>query len=142
MELAHVWGVARSHYRGSVRGGLCSPLPSTFYPVLPAPFHFSALAPFCQFSLLLFHLSSLPAPFLFFLLLPEDFSCSLPHFSICCCSLLPLPNFCAPCSQITFSMLLAPLGLKGHSPCSLITPNGGSEIEQLNNNHFSNQIKV
>ncbi len=25
-------------------------------------------------------------------------------------------------------MLLAPLGLKGHSPCSLITPNGGSLI--------------
>ena len=26
-------------------------------------------------------------------------------------------------------MLLAPLGLKGHSPCSLITSNGGSEME-------------
>ena len=27
-------------------------------------------------------------------------------------------------------MLLAPMGLKGHSPCSLITPNGGSYLPQ------------
>ncbi len=76
--------------------------------------------------------------FLFFPLLPDNFSCSMLHFPILCCSLLPFPNFCAPCSQITFSLLPAPFFIlghapcslvsqfKGHSPCSLITPNGGS----------------
>ncbi len=33
--------------------------------------------------------------------------------------------FFDPCS--TYAMLLAPLGIMGHSPCSLITANGGSK---------------
>ncbi len=83
--------------------------------------------------------SSLIAPcsfFLFFLFLPDDFSCSLLHFPIFCCSLPPSLYFCAPCSQIMFSLLPAPSLILGHAPCSLgsqgpfpcclITPNGGS----------------
>ena len=75
--------------------------------------------PFYQFSLLFFHLSLLPAPFQFFLLLLDNFSCSLFHFLIFCCSLIPFQFFLAPCSQITFSLLSAPLLILGHVPCSL-----------------------
>ncbi len=91
---------------------------------------------FYQFSLLLFHLSLLPAPFWFFLLLPDNFSCSLLHIPFFCCSLLPYPNFVLPAPRLRFpcsllpslfqAMLLAPFGLKSHSPCSLITPNRSS----------------
>ncbi len=108
----------KDNHRGSVRGGLCSLRPSTFYPVLPAP-HFSALAPLYQFSPLLIHLYLRPAPFNLFLLLPDNFSCSLLHFPIFCCSLLPFSIFCAPCSHITCSLLPAPFVILGHAPCSL-----------------------
>ena len=67
---------------GSVRGGLCSLLPSTFYSVLPAPFHVSALAPFNQFSRLLF-----------------IFLCSLLLIYLSCCSLIVS---LAPCSISKF----------------------------------------
>ncbi len=61
-------------------------------------------------SLLLFNFSSCS---LIISLAP----CSI--FPIFCCSLLPFPNFSAPCSQITFSLLPAPFLILGHAPCSL-----------------------
>ena len=47
---------------------------------------------------------------------------------------LPAPRLCVSCSllpSLFWAMLLAPLGLKGHSSCSLITPNGGSVMKVL-----------
>ncbi len=100
----------------------------SFLPIFTAPFS-SLFAP-CSF-------------FLFFLLLHYNFSCSLLHFQFCLllpatfpiflCSLLPDYVFLANCSlphnyYRSCFLLLAPLGLKGLSPCSLITPNGGSLI--------------
>ncbi len=38
-------------------------------------------------------------------------------------------------------MLLAPLGLKGHSPCSLITPNGGSRMPLAGLVYFEKKIE-
>ena len=47
------------------------------------------------------------------------------------CSLLPDCQFHVPCFLHYFrpcSLLHAPFGLKGHSPCSLNTPNGGLSV--------------
>ena len=97
----------RSSLQRLCYGGSMLPAPFVILPrslcSLPLRFHFSVLASFYQFSLLLFHLSLLPAPF----------------FNFSSASLLPFLNFCAPCSQITFSFLPAPFHILGLAPCSL-----------------------
>ncbi len=83
-------------------------LPSIFRrPLLFTNFHYSL---FSLCSLLLFNFSSCS---LIISLAP----CS--NLRIFCCSVLPLSNFCAPCSQITFSLLPAPFPILGNAPCSL-----------------------
>ncbi len=106
--------------RGSVRGGVyapCSLRHSTPFSLLPSIFQRSLL--FTNFHCSFFISLCSLLLFLFFLLLPDNFSCSLLHFPIFCCSLLPFLDFCAPYSQITFSLPPAPSLILGHAPCSL-----------------------
>ena len=99
-------------------------LPSLFWrSLLLTNFHCSFFIFLC--SLLLFHFSSCSH---------DIFSCSISKFLAAPCSLfliflLPAPKLRFPCSLLPSlfqAMLLSPLGLKHHSPCSLFTPNGGS----------------
>ncbi len=84
-------------------------LPSIFRrALLFTNFHCSFFVSLC--SLLLFNFSPCS---LIISLAP----CSI--FPIYCCSLLPFPNFSAPCSQITFSLLPATFLILGNAPCSL-----------------------
>ncbi len=126
------------YIRGSVRGvyapcSLChftpfSLLPSIFWRLLLfTNFHCSFLISLC--SPLLFN-------FLSCSLIISLAPCSSSQFFVAPCSLFQI--FVLPAPRLRFpgfllpslyeAMLLAPLGLKGHSPCSLITPNGGSLI--------------
>ncbi len=114
MPIVFFWEANCLKINEALLGGVHAPCSlQHFTPFSLLPSIFLALAPFYQFSLLLFHFSLLPAPFWFILF------CSLLHFPIFCCSLLPFPNFCAPCSEITFSLLPAPFLILCHAPCSL-----------------------
>ena len=65
-----------SQQGGSAWGVPCSPLPSKFCPLLPAPQAIFITAPQINFTCSLNHLCSLPAPCNFFNLLPESMECT------------------------------------------------------------------
>ena len=81
--------------------------------MLPAPF---AILPRPPCSLPFFWRSLLFSNFHCFFF---NSLCSLLLFNFFSCSLLLFPTFCASCSQITFSLLLARFLILGHAPCSL-----------------------
>ncbi len=112
----------------------CSLRHFTLFPLLPSVFQLSLLFSICHCSFFISLCSLLLLIFSSCSLIIFIAPCSISQFYAAPCSLfqifvLPAPILRFPCSLLPSlfkAILLAPLGLKGHSPCSMITPNGGS----------------